>query len=101
MERRIVRAVCPHDCPDTCSMAITVQNGKAIELRGDSGHVFTNGFLCGKVAHYLERVYHPQRLLQPLKRVGPKGESAFVPISWDEALETIAGKFQEIAASAE
>jgi anaerobic selenocysteine-containing dehydrogenase len=82
-------------------MAITVQNGKAIALRGDPDHAFTNGFLCGKVARYLERVYHPERLLRPLKRVGPKGQRAFVPISWDEALDTIVRKFQEIAASAE
>jgi anaerobic selenocysteine-containing dehydrogenase len=101
MDRHIVRAVCPHDCPDTCSMTITVQNGKAVSLRGDPEHQFTNGFLCGKVARYVERVYHPERLLRPLKRVGPRGQRAFAPISWDEALDEIAGKFKAIAASAE
>src|SRR5579885_921556 len=57
-----VRAVCPHDCPDTCGMSITVRDGRAVELRGDPDHPFTRGFLCGKVAHYLDRVYHPERL---------------------------------------
>lgn len=101
MDRHTVLAVCPHDCPDTCSMTVTVQDGKAIQLRGDPNHAFTNGFLCSKVARYLERVYHPERLLRPLKRVGPKGARAFEPVSWDEALDTIAWRFRQIAGSAE
>ncbi len=96
-----VRAVCPHDCPDTCGMSITVRDGRAVELRGDPDHPFTRGFLCGKVAHYLDRVYHPERLQYPMKRVGPKGQGRFTRISWDEALDTIARRFREIAESAE
>src|SRR6516165_869435 len=98
---RTVRAVCPHDCPDTCGMTITVQDGRAVELRGDAHHPFTRGFLCGKVARYLDRVYHAERLHYPLKRVGPKGQGAFTRISWEEALDTIAGRFRAIAASPE
>ena len=95
---RIVRAACPHDCPDTCAMEITVQDGKAIRVRGAASHPFTNGALCTKVAHYLERVYSPQRLTRPMKRVGRKGEGRFEPIGWDEALDTIAARFAAIAA---
>jgi anaerobic selenocysteine-containing dehydrogenase len=96
---RTVRAVCPHDCPDTCGMVVRVEGGRAVDLRGDPDHPFTRGFLCGKVARYLDRVYHPERLTHPLKRVGPKGKGEFVRISWDEALDTIAARFREIAAS--
>jgi anaerobic selenocysteine-containing dehydrogenase len=94
-----VRAVCPHDCPDTCGMVVTVQDGRAVDLRGDHEHPFTRGFLCGKVAHYLERVYHPGRLLFPQKRVGAKGSGRFARISWDEAIDTIATRFRAIADS--
>src|SRR5262245_27539847 len=79
-----VRAVGPHDCPDTCAMIVTVRDGKAIDLRGDRDHSFTNGFLCQKVSRYLERTYHPDRLKYPMKRVGAKGEGRFECISWDE-----------------
>ena len=98
-----VKAVCPHDCPDTCGMVVTVDNatGRAVDLRGDKEHPFTRGFLCAKVNNYLERVYHPDRLLFPLKRVGRKGDGKFVRISWEEAVGTIADKFKEIAASAD
>ena len=101
VELKTVRAVCPHDCPDTCGMVVTVENGKATSLRGDKDHPFTKGFLCQKVANYLERVYHPDRVLYPLKRVGPKGRGEFERISWDEAIKTIADRFKTIAASAE
>lgn len=94
-----VKAVCPHDCPDTCGMVVTVENGRAVQLRGDSEHPFTQGFLCQKVAHYLERTYHPQRLLYPLKRVGRKGAGEWERLSWDEAIATIARRFREIAVS--
>ncbi len=96
---RTVRAVCPHDCPDTCAMTVTVQDGRAVELRGDAGHPFTRGFLCSKVARYLDRVYHPGRLLHPLKRVGPKGAGKFERITWDEAIATVAERFRAIASS--
>src|SRR5437879_527015 len=94
-----VRNVCPHDCPDTCSMVVTVRDGRAIDLRGDREHPFTRGFLCQKVARYLERVYHPDRLLWPMKRIGPKGEGKFVRITWDEAIATICARFRSIADS--
>jgi anaerobic selenocysteine-containing dehydrogenase len=94
-----IRAVCPHDCPDTCGMLVTVRDGKAVTLRGDPDHPFTRGFLCQKVARYLDRVYHPERLLWPMKRVGPKGQGRFVRISWDEAIATVARCFAEIAGS--
>lgn len=98
---RTVKAVCPHDCPDTCGMVVTVDTatGRAVELRGDKEHPFTRGALCQKVSNYLDRVYHPDRLLYPLKRVGKKGEGKFARVSWDEAIATIAAKFKEIAAS--
>ena len=72
----VVKNVCPLDCPDTCSMRVTVKDGVAIELRGDPDHRFTQGFLCQKMARFLERVYSPDRLLQPMKRVGPQGGRA-------------------------
>jgi len=96
---RSVRAVCPHDCPDTCGMVVQVRDGVAVDLRGDRQHPFTRGFLCQKVARYLERTYHPDRLKWPLRRIGPKGSGRFERISWDEAIRTIAERFQEIIRS--
>ena len=98
---KTIRAVCPHDCPDTCGMVITVEDGRAVKLRGDPEHPFTRGFLCQKVTRYLERTYHVDRLQYPMKRVGPKGAGKFARISWDEAIETICRKFQEIAQSSD
>jgi len=95
----IVKAVCPHDCPDTCSMLVTVENGRAVRIAGDPDHPFTNGFLCTKVAKYLERTYHPDRLLFPQIRVGEKGEGKFRRATWDEALELVAQRLQWIADS--
>jgi anaerobic selenocysteine-containing dehydrogenase len=82
-------------------MLVTVRDGRAVQLRGDPEHPFTKGFLCQKVARYLDRVYHPERLLWPMKRVGPKGKGQFVRISWEEAIKTVGQRFGEIAASAE
>ncbi|WP_394781677.1 molybdopterin-dependent oxidoreductase, partial [Undibacterium sp.] len=98
MTSTIVRAVCPHDCPDTCALHVTVKDGIATEVKGDPEHPTTAGVLCTKVARYAERTYHKDRLLFPQKRVGRKGEGRFERISWDEALDTIAGKLTEIAA---
>ena len=95
-----VRAVCPHDCPDTCALLVTVQDGIATEVRGDPEHPSTAGVLCTKVARYTERTYHAERLLHPLRRVGQKGEGKFERISWDEALATIAARLTDIAARA-
>jgi len=96
---KTIRAVCPHDCPDTCSMIVTVEDGRAVKLKGDADHPFTDGFLCQKVTRYLERVYHPDRLKYPMIRIGAKGSGLFRRISWDEAIERITTKFQEIARS--
>jgi anaerobic selenocysteine-containing dehydrogenase len=95
-----VRAACPHDCPDTCALIVTVEDGVATEVKGDPDHPTTAGVLCTKVARYTERTYHPDRLLHPLRRVGKKGEGKFERISWDEALDTIAAKLRPIAARA-
>jgi len=93
-----VRGACPHDCPDTCSLLTTVQDGIALKVQGNPAHPHTDGVLCAKVSRYTERTYHPERLLQPLKRTGPKGSGQFAPVSWDEALADIAARLQSIAA---
>src|SRR5258707_4718382 len=82
-----VLTVCPHDCPDTCSMIAHVENDRLIRVEGNPDHPFTRGNLCRKVAHYEERVYSADRLLYPMRRVGPKGAGEFERISWDEALD--------------
>jgi anaerobic selenocysteine-containing dehydrogenase len=97
-QRTIVRAACPHDCPDTCAMQITVENGVAVKVEGAKDHPFTAGTLCTKVARYLERTYSRDRVLFPQKRVGPKGRGEFERITWDEALDAIAAKFKAIGA---
>jgi anaerobic selenocysteine-containing dehydrogenase len=96
---KIIHAACPHDCPDTCAMLVEVEDGRATRVSGDPDHPPTQGFLCTKVTRYLERVYNPDRLLYPLRRIGAKGEGRFERISWDEALDTIAHRFSEIADS--
>jgi anaerobic selenocysteine-containing dehydrogenase len=98
MTTSIVRAACPHDCPDTCALLVTVQDGVATEVRGDPDHPTTAGVLCTKVARYTERTYHKDRLLHPMKRLGKKGEGKFVRISWDEALDLISDRLKSIAA---
>ena len=95
--RYVVRGACPHDCPDTCSMLVTVEDGRAIGIRGADDHPPTQGTLCTKVARYLERTYSDQRLRHPMKRVGRKGEGRFARVSWDEALDTIAQRLRAIA----
>jgi anaerobic selenocysteine-containing dehydrogenase len=94
----LVRAACPHDCPDTCGMLVTVEDGVAVKIQGDPDMPFTAGTLCTKVAHYLERTYAPERLLHPLRRSGPKGSGRFERISWDEALDEIAARLKALAA---
>jgi molybdopterin guanine dinucleotide-containing S/N-oxide reductase-like protein len=120
---KVVHAACPHDCPDACGVLITVQDGKATKIQGDPAHPVTRGFLCAKVAKYLDRVYSPDRVLYPMRRVAPKGPSnrlsergiselsdknvratqpvarpEFQRISWDEALGEIAAKFKHVMA---
>ena len=92
-----VRGACPHDCPDTCSLLTTVENGIAIKVQGNPNHPQTGGALCNKVSRYTERTYHPERLLQPLKRVGTKGSGEFEPVSWEYALSDIAARLKTIA----
>ncbi|MGH7710229.1 MAG: molybdopterin-containing oxidoreductase family protein [Gemmatimonadaceae bacterium] len=101
MVRDVVRGACPHDCPDACATLVTVESGRAVRIAGDPEHPFTQGFLCAKVNRYLERTYHPERLLHPLRRSGPKGSGQFDVISWDEALDEVARRLSEIATSAD
>src|SRR6266496_3707713 len=106
--KRVIHAACPHDCPDACGVLITVAEGKAVKIQGDPAHPVTRGFLCAKVAKYLDRVYSPQRVLFPMRRVGPKGPDGarhvspisanFQRISWDEALDEIPSRFKQIGA---
>ena len=120
VDTRVVHAVCSHDCPDSCGVLVTVEslkNGdgipreRAVKMEGNPAHPVTQGFLCGKVAQYLERVYSPERLLYPMRRragaaKGPAGygrvkgreAEAFERISWDEALDLIAARLTAIAA---
>jgi anaerobic selenocysteine-containing dehydrogenase len=96
-ELRVVRGACPHDCPDTCAIETLVNvEGRAVSVRGRADHPVTRGWLCAKVNRYLERVYHPERLLYPLRRVGPKGSGEFERISWEAAISEIATRWQEI-----
>ncbi|MDP3047592.1 MAG: molybdopterin oxidoreductase family protein [Chloroflexota bacterium] len=95
----VVRGACPHDCPDTCSWLVTVRNGRAVRIEGDPTHPHTRGFLCAKVRQYLSLVYHPDRILHPLMRVGAKGEGRFQRVSWEEALDTIARRWTELCTS--
>ena len=93
-----MRGACPHDCPDTCALLTTVENGVAVRVQGNPAHAQTGGTLCTKVSRYTERTYHGERVLTPLKRVGPKGLGRFEPVSWDTALSDIASRLQTIAA---
>src|SRR5262245_1692399 len=103
--KKVVHAACPHDCPDACGVLITVEDGRATKIQGDPAHPVTRGFLCAKVAKYLDRVYSPQRVLYPMRRIAAKGPdasgglhsaSAFQKISWDEALDEITSRFRQI-----
>jgi anaerobic selenocysteine-containing dehydrogenase len=97
----VVRGGCPHDCPDACAMLVTVESGRAVRVAGDPEHPFTQGFLCTKVNRYVDRTYHRDRLLYPMRRVGPKGSGRFERITWDEALDEIATRLNEIRASSD
>jgi molybdopterin guanine dinucleotide-containing S/N-oxide reductase-like protein len=114
--KRVVHAACPHDCPDACGVLITIEDGRATRIQGDPEHPVTRGFLCAKVAKYLDRVYSPDRVLYPMRRVKPKGigsslqgragthvaplsvPAAFERISWDDALDEITQHFRGVAA---
>ena len=106
--KNVVHAACPHDCPDACGVLITVEDGRATKIQGDPGHPVTRGFLCAKVAKYLDRVYSPDRVLYPMRRIAAKGlapanagegvhaTKTWLRISWDEALDEIASRFRAI-----
>ena len=92
-----VLGACPHDCPDTCSLITTVENGIAVRVQGNPDHPQTGGVLCTKVSRYTERTYHSERILHPLRRTGPKGSGQFERVSWDVALSDIASRLTAIA----
>jgi anaerobic selenocysteine-containing dehydrogenase len=96
---RVVRGACPHDCPDTCAFFYTVKNGKLVDVTGDPDHPMTRGGLCVKLNGFAEHHYNPNRLLYPMKRVGPKGSGAYERISWDEALGEIKRRWNDIIAT--
>ncbi|MGA2335114.1 MAG: molybdopterin-dependent oxidoreductase [Terriglobales bacterium] len=104
--KRVVHAACPHDCPDACGVLITIEDGRATRIQGDPEHPVTRGFLCAKVAKYLDRVYSPDRVLYPMRRVAPKGpcgagapaREVFQRISWDKALDEITHRLRRIIA---
>lgn len=98
MTTEIIRGACPHDCPDTCALLTTVTDGVAVKVQGNPAHPHTDGVLCTKVSRYTERTYHPERILQPLKRFGPKGLGRFEPVSWNAALTDISVRLTAIAA---
>ena len=100
--KKVVHGACPHDCPDACGVLITVEDGKATRIQGDPSHPVTRGFLCAKVARYLDRVYSPERVLHPMRRIRPKGPGQsdlenFARISWDEAFDEIIRRFRQIS----
>ena len=102
MTKKVVHAACPHDCPDACGVLITVEDGCATRIQGDPAHPVTRGCLCGKVAKYLDRVYSPDRVLYPYRRIGPKGsrpcnQDDFKRITWDPALDEIVSRYRDIA----
>src|SRR3990172_11036442 len=96
---KVVRVVCPRDCPDRCGMLAYVEDGRLLKVKGDPDHPTTRGTLCVKIDHSPQRVYSPLRVQYPQRRVGPKGAGRFERISWDEALDTIAARFRQIIAA--
>ena len=98
-EPTLVRGACPHDCPDTCATITEVRDGRAVRFYADQKHAITQGWLCAKVRPYLERVYHPERLQYPLRRIGPRGSGQWEAITWDAAIAQIAARWQAIIAT--
>ncbi|MCY3586548.1 MAG: hypothetical protein OXG57_05505 [Acidimicrobiaceae bacterium] len=96
MTATVICGSCHHDCPDTCVWDVTVRDGRAVRLRGNRQHPTTKGTLCPKVNRFLDRVYHPDRIQTPLRRIGSKGDAVFEPMSWDDAIHEIAQRFAAI-----
>src|SRR6266511_4620616 len=96
----VVETACPLDCPDACSLAVTVTAGKVVTIDGSRKNPVTDGYICAKVRKFGQRVYGPDRLLYPAVRKGRKGEGKFKRVPWDEALELVADRFQQAKASA-
>jgi anaerobic selenocysteine-containing dehydrogenase len=96
-EKQHVRGACPMDCPDTCSWIVTVKDGRAVKLEGDRAHPFTRGALCNKLNDYIPYTQSPERLLYPMRRIGPKEGGSFARISWDEALAEISARLLKIS----
>src|SRR2546427_1089344 len=90
----VVETACPLDCPDACSLAVTVQHGKVVQIDGSHKNPVTEGYICAKVRKFGERVYGPDRLLYPAVRKGRKGEGKFKRVPWDEALELVVNRFE-------
>jgi len=97
--RRTAKGVCPFDCPDTCALLVEIEDDKVVRVHGDPAHPVTRGFLCNKVHRYDERINSPERLLHPMIRSGPKGEGTFRRASWDEALDLVARRVNEVRAA--
>ena len=95
-ENGVFRSVCPLDCPDACALHVYKENGKITKVTGNPDHPITQGAICNKVRHMAERIYHPERVLYPLRRIGAKGEGRFVRITWEEAIKEIVHKFQAV-----
>src|SRR5438093_6505826 len=96
----VVETACPLDCPDACSLAVTVQHGKAVTIDGSRKNPVTDGYICAKVRKFGERVYGPDRLLYPAVRSGRKGSGQFTRVTWDEAIELVASRFEKAKAAA-
>jgi anaerobic selenocysteine-containing dehydrogenase len=95
--REVRRLTCPHDCPDRCGLVAEIDDGKVVGVYGDPDHPITRGTICRKVMEYPTRIYSPERVPYPMKRVGPKGAARFERISWDEAISTVAARFTELS----
>ncbi len=92
-------SACPHDCPSTCALDVELLDGNRVgRVHGAKENTYTDGVICAKVARYADRVHHPDRVTQPLRRTGPKGSGSFEPISWEEALDTVAAEFNKAEA---
>ena len=93
-----LKTVCPHDCPSACGLEVQLDtDGKIAKLYGGRKHSYTDGVICAKVSRYSERIYHPDRVTNPLRRVGKKGDGKFAVISWEEALDEICQRFGDVA----